>query len=244
MDETFGEAGIRLISLDRSPRVGGMAIQDDGKILFVANTTTPPVGEGDYEYKSFVVRLNADGSLDHSFAVDGIVEIEYFDYGLMNDLVIKPDHRIVIAGESGDDVYDTDLRLQCFMPNSEFDPAFGFQGIELLSVPMTSLYGRAVEVDSHGNLVVAGSTYGSTTESSQYYAGLICRFQPDGSLDPSFDGDGYFIDYAVVGYSSLALQSDGKPIVGASYYTSALTRYGINGSLDLTFGERVYQAAS
>src|SRR5262249_52953731 len=85
---------------------------------------------------------------------------------------------------------------------------------------------------------------------------LVARYNSDGSLDPSFDGDGIATidiprrdnrEYDDVG-NSVAIQTDGKIVVlGDSYYLDPDTlndsdhitvaaRYNFDGSLDASFG--------
>lgn len=97
---------------------------------------------------------------------------------------------------------------------------------------------RAVVVQPDGKIVVAGYAYINT-----YPDFALARYNADGSLDPTFDGDGKVT--TPVGISSevyaLALQPDGK-IVAAGYASFsgsntdfALVRYNADGSRDTTF---------
>jgi uncharacterized delta-60 repeat protein len=82
-------------------------------------------------------------------------------------------------------------------------------------------------------IVVAGLTTLFTTDI------VVIRYNSDGSLDNSFDGDGMVVtDFGVtddIAYS-LAIQTNGKIVVaGVSNRNFALVRYNPNGSLDNTF---------
>ena len=68
----------------------------------------------------------------------------------------------------------------------------------------------------------------------------LMRFNPNGSVDTSFDGDGIvrtdFGDYEAV--EALAIQPDGKTVSvgGAQWGSAVIARYDPDGSPDPTFG--------
>ncbi len=94
-------------------------------------------------------------------------------------------------------------------------------------------YGYALAVQADGKLVVAGE--------SNSNAIAVARYNDNGSLDTSFDGDGKVTTSlgGVVLGRALTIQ-DGKLLVAGSTnvggsYDFALTRYNSDGSLDTTF---------
>src|SRR5262249_4521269 len=101
----------------------------------------------------------------------------------------------------------------------------------------TNDFAMAAALQSDNKIVIAGYT-GNGSD----YDMMLIRYNPDGSLDSSFDQDGIAIKsfgYDIV--NSLVIQDDGKIIAaGAStvgydgYYT--LFRYNTDGSLDNSFG--------
>ena len=68
----------------------------------------------------------------------------------------------------------------------------------------------------------------------------LARYNPDGTLDHSFGGDGIVttdLGTASDGISDVALQPDGKIVaVGSTEQDAALARYNPDGTLDPTFG--------
>jgi uncharacterized delta-60 repeat protein len=94
--------------------------------------------------------------------------------------------------------------------------------------------GEAVAVQADRKVVVAGTTHGGTDIA-------LVRYDTDGALDPSFDGDGIVItdlsgDDAAF---AVAIQADGKIVVGGftdDGVSAALLRYDTDGTLDTTFG--------
>src|SRR5687767_13941935 len=94
-------------------------------------------------------------------------------------------------------------------------------------------HGRSVILQPDGKILVAGYSYNSTDDFA------LVRYNADGSLDTTFDGDGKVT--TAVGAStdagwSTTLQPDGRILVAGyawngANYDFALTRYNSNGSL-------------
>jgi uncharacterized delta-60 repeat protein len=97
---------------------------------------------------------------------------------------------------------------------------------------------RGVAIQSDGKIMVAGYSYNGSN-----YDFALTRYNANGSLDTTFDGDGKVT--TAVGSShdeanSVAIQSDGKIVVAGSSVNGgwkdfALARYNTNGSPDTTF---------
>ena len=214
-------------------RAHSVAIQSDGKIVVAGRSFT---GNGE-QYNFALARYNSDGSLDTSFDSDGKVTTDFGggdDYSY--SVAIQSDGKIVVAGESYNGSKRFDFALARYNSNGSLDTTFDFDG------KVTTDFGgssddraHSIAIQSDAKIVVAGYSKGDF---------VLTRYNPNGSLDTSFDGDGKVT--TVVGSSffihipnSVAIQSDGK-IVVAGFRTSggrdfALTRYNSNGSLDTTF---------
>ena len=122
------------------------------------------------------------------------------------------------------------------------DISFSDDGWLLTNYSGSLDYGNAITRQSDGKLVMAGSFDGTSQD-----FGLV-RFNTDGSLDTTFDGDGR-VNTDFFGNSdeanAIALQTDGKIVVAGSAYNNAtskdefaLARYNPDGSLDTTFRRR------
>lgn len=112
--------------------------------------------------------------------------------------------------------------------------------------------GRDVVVDSLGRAVVAGSC--SPTNDSGNYDMFVWRFNADGSLDTTFDGDGYFTQSGTAGGGSdydeeafgLFLDGDGDIYVtgrshnGTDYDMVVWKLKASDGTLDTTFSSDGY----
>jgi uncharacterized delta-60 repeat protein len=108
-------------------------------------------------------------------------------------------------------------------------------------------FGLSSVIQNDEKIITAG--YVSNLFANSAFA--LARYNPNGSLDTTFDADGKVITFPIAGESaqaqSMALQSDGKIVVtgyttttanpiGEGIYTFATIRYNTDGSLDTTFG--------
>lgn len=195
----------------------------------------------------------ADGQLDPTFGVDGKVTTTFG--GTWSDgtaVAIQPDGRIVVAGVSSPDGWTFDFGVARYATDGSLDATFGTGGVVTTDVRQYD-YARAVAIQPDGRIVVAGTVnyvHGDDFSSGDF--GVV-RYNADGSLDTSFDGDGIVITDILPSSNvrlrfpdavkGMALQPDGKIMVfgdvrdgrgGAADF--ALVRYNPDGSLDATFG--------
>jgi uncharacterized delta-60 repeat protein len=99
-------------------------------------------------------------------------------------------------------------------------------------------------IQADGKIVAAGVAGNSTADSGTADMALV-RYNHDGSLDSAFGSGGKSIVLRedVQSMTSVAVQSDGKIVVGGtwlintSYRHSMAARFDINGNLDATFGD-------
>ena len=155
------------------------ALQPDGKIVVVGETDN-----GNYDL--LLIRLNANGTLDTSFDGDGMARRSIgtgHDYG--RAVTVQRDGRIVVAGQSVV-AGGLDLMVARFTENGAFDPTFGSGG--KVTTPLGSLddHGSSVTVQTDGRILVGG--FAVVTGGSNVFA--LARYNVDGTLDTTFDGDG------------------------------------------------------
>ncbi len=222
LDPSFGGDG-RVVTSALFDLFGARALapQPDGKLVVVGGGSN-----GDFE----LARYNPDGSLDKSFGKGGKVNTVLGDDDEANAVVLQPDGKLIAAGQS--------FALARYNANGALDPSFGTGG--KVTTPFGSDYAVAfaLVLQPDGKLVAAGDT---ETGSNHEFA--LARYNPDGSLDPSF-GTGGKVTTAfsgdLHGAYSLVLQPDGKLVAGGYIagpnYGAALARYNADGSLDPSFG--------
>jgi len=219
LDESFDGNGKQGVEFGTDEYAHGVAIQPDGRIVVAGYTD-----RGD-RYRIAFARLNPNGGLDGGFDDDGRQELDLGAAALAEDVALQPDGKIVAAGRYQGSGFDFALaRL-----NPDGSPDTGFNGVGFLATDLGgSEQGHAVAVQPDGNLVVAGS---SGSNGVSRFA--LARYNPDGSLDQQFGGDGRVTtgsDGSLVGWDGL-VQPDGK-IVVAGYASDgtrsdfALARYG------------------
>ncbi len=155
------------------------------------------------------------------------------------------DGRLIAVGGRGGEIL-----LARYDAAGMLDQGFGEGGMAVASLPasLASLPGeyvsaeaRAVTVQPDGRYLVAGrarvrgsfDVCGIKSSYCEYV--FLVRFEPDGSLDPSF-GEGGFVTGRRAGPRlALALQPDGRILLSES--SLHVTRYNSDGSLDESFGD-------
>lgn len=233
LDTTFSGDGIFEIS--GAGIALSVALQTDAKIV---------IGSRGLSGESIIIRLNTNGALDTTFDTDGIVSLSpnhYEPYGL----AIQSNGRIVVAGTSsifaGGDI--STVRL---LTSGALDTSFDTDGIAVTSVYAGDSEARSLAIQTDGKIVVGGGpgANGSETEAA------IVRYNSDGSLDASFDGDGIKLSNLNIGsgdkyFNDLAVQTDGKILaIGDTTYSVAslfviedftILRLNSDGSFDTSF---------
>lgn len=129
-----------------------------------------------------------------------------------------------------------------FADINQLDQSFGVTGRVITPFDLAlngDDAGRAVAVrPADGRIAVGGSCEFNSSETRF----CLAVYNPDGTLDASFDGDG-MVTTAMIGVAQyvagVAFQSDGKLVAAGGCNTQffCLTRYNTNGSLDPNFGD-------
>lgn len=228
LDTAFGTGGVVRTSFGTSQcRIGGMALQSDGKIV-VAGYLDTNIGSDNYAFA--LARYAADGSLDSSFDGDGRL---ITDFGPGIDIAysvgLGANGQIVAAGFTSNGSNE-DVALVRYNDDGTLDASFDQDGKLTINLGITSDRARGVVVQSDDKIVVVGS-------SDEF---VLTRFNNDGTLDTSFDSDGVLMtDFGIPAATatSLVLQANGKLVAaGGSDAQFAVARYITDGSLDPSFG--------
>ena len=181
----------------------------------------------------------AAGDLDVTFSGDGVVTTNYLANSPDRGQAITLDSagNVVVAGYTGS---ATNGRFVVTRYTSAGVPDATFDGDGLAEANFTDNTGNGnvangVAIDSLGRIIAAGNVNGRFANSE---VGLA-RFLPNGSLDPSFDGDGKFefnvgaIDTA---YDLAVDASDRLVTVGNADGNFLIARTTAAGALDASFG--------
>lgn len=181
-----------------------------------------------------VVRLNADGTLDTTFGLDGRAEIDVTGgQDLATAVAFGPGDKIVVAGYAN----GTDFGVIRLNDDGSLDTTFSGDGKATITLGFDAA--EAVAVDAFGRVVVGGETDAGT--GSDF---MVVRFTAAGLADPTFGGgDGIVTtDFAgsTDGIFGIAIQPDGKIVASGRAFTTSwdfgFARYLENGDLDPTFG--------
>ena len=182
-----------------------VALQPDGKVLIGGRFTTV---NGSPRNK--IARLNADGSLDTTFATGA------GGSGTVYSIAVQPDDKILTGGH-----YIARLKTNGSF-DATFDPGTGVNDLV-----------RCMVVQPDGRVLIGGDF--TTIDGASIHQ--IARLNTDGSRDSTFDPGTGPNDYVF----SVALQSDGKVLIGGKFTSfngttrKSLARLNADGSLENSF---------
>lgn len=195
-----------------------------------------------------IYSVNSKGqniALDNTF---GIANQGYTEFSStlpaanhLNAAAKTPDGKTVITGYA-----DTGLKhlIVAKVNDTEYETGFGSSGATL---PLNSIYwtynseGKDIAVQTDGKIIIAGICKFSDGDNL-----VVVRLNSDGSRDNSFNNNG-IVKMRVNSNDSyantVALQTDGKIVVGGSVRSASFTqgiimRFNTNGILDTTFGNQ------
>src|SRR6476660_3591181 len=237
LDTSFGDSGKVTTTVAKDSNADSVAMQSDGKIVVAGNAF---IDRNNNDF--WVVRYNANGTLDTTFNGTGKATADFGAHDLGHSVAVQGDGRIVVAGYSTNES-KKQCALACFKANGNLDRSFNGTGKVTTNFGGDGdAEGQGVATQSDGRTVVVGY---ATVGGVQQFA--IARFDTDGALDTSFGGTGRVLTAVGISGSNatgVALQKDGK-IVVAGYavnnsgrvYDFACLRYSADGSLDQSFGD-------
>ena len=261
VDMSFGANGVVVTPFRTAAgcwdSTSAVLVQTDGKIVAVGLS---------YCARALfaIARYDTDGNLDPSFGTGGKVLTSFGPRATCSAhaeaATIQADGKVVAAGiarcGTGGPLLDFRYAVARYDLDGGLDPTFGHGG--RVRTNFTPGYDNLADValTRGGKIVVVGtSAEDSIDDPDATETGFaLARYRSDGSLDPTFGGDGrviYHFHSRLCGGSpvarAVAIQPDGKivaagmvgcaPKVGAPpgpYFIVARLR--VNGSLDPTFG--------
>lgn len=217
LDPTFGTGGIARLFASAGG-VSSLVPLGDGRWL--VGGTYVAGAKPSRDSRLAVTRMNHDGTLDTTFATDGIAVLDAWPFAIASDggsVKLLSNGRIVVAG-----TYDQrGVVIARFTSDGRLDPSFVYGGWTSVGVP-ASLAQLIVQAD--GRLVVAASHHA--------LGNMLLRFLSDGTPDTEFGFGGRtsIIDPGV--WVRAALQADGKLMVLPS--SSMLRRHTMAGPSTIT----------
>lgn len=240
-DQSFdSNVALGIASLGRTVfELKGLLVQPDGKIVVagseITNTGNPPL---------VVVRFNADGTLDQQFGSGGFVGTSLVAGQTIEDVTTmtrQADGKILLGGYTvpaqAEGIKFGILRLNA---DGSLDQNFGSGGRVATAFTSDNDYIQALSVGSDGKIVAAGWL----GEGGAFSHDAVARYEPDGSLDPTF-GQGGKETFHINGNDDLnaaAVEPDGSIVAAGlssdatGYECMTLVRLRPDGSFDPAFG--------
>ena len=123
----------------------------------------------------------------------------------------------------------------------DLDPTFSGDGKQTTDFQFGVSRAAATVRQPDGKIIAVGSVLRTESGDNTYHDFALARYNPNGTLDTSFSGDGkQTTDFGFRGdeeASGVALQADGKIVAvghdGSGHF--ALARYNTDGTLDTSF---------
>jgi uncharacterized delta-60 repeat protein len=159
-----------------------LAIQDDGKILVAGSARV----SGSHDFA--LARYNSDGSLDLTFEADGklTTDIAGVNEGVQG-VALQGDGRIVATGFASAITFDL-FALARYNVDGSLDTSFDDDGKVTTDFATAHQSARSGVIQKDGKIVVAGLVL--RQDQAQPSDVALARYNMDGSLDPTFSGDG------------------------------------------------------
>jgi uncharacterized delta-60 repeat protein len=218
--DTYGSGGISSTPIPgvSAAAVSDIALQPDGRVV-LAGYGFSNAGTDVFA----VARFRAGGAPDPSFSGNGVFTAHFsqgdaYGYGL----TILPNGKIVVVGEV--DAYTNGSNAAVLRLDADGSPdaAFGDHGRVMVKVPDGHRgYDSPWRViaQAHGKLAMAG--WLERGGSGGGYKTLAMRLRSNGSLDPTFSGDGWIaVDVDDADNYAYGMDTDGKKLV-LGVHTSA-----------------------
>ena len=165
--------------------IHGIALLADGRII-VAGYVEDDSGNG--RGSVLVARFLADGSLDTSFAVGGVLRFNRSatSVDLVFDIAVLPSGKLLLAGSSADDRRSGTTRFLAvrLLPSGATDPTFGLGNgaVSHLAAQGDGLVTPAIAL----NPLLATFVLAATVDVPGMSSFTTLRLNADGSTDPTF----------------------------------------------------------
>ena len=227
LDTGFGAGGI--ITIGGSGSQQGISIEttSDGGYIVVGTTTS---NNGDM----YIVKLNANGSMDTGFGTGGIVTIGDAGSQSAYSVQVTADGGYIVAGTTSTNAGD--IYIVKLNADGSLNTSFGTGG-EVVVGDSDGQSVSSIQIATSGGYIIAGTT--STNAGDMY----IVKLNANGSMDAGF-GTGGIVTIGDAG--SQAAQSV-QNTTGSGYIVGGFTdanggdmyivKLNTNGSLDTSFGD-------
>lgn len=170
LDSAFGTAGSAILDIRAIDHLEAVALQPDGRIV-AAGTT---IGSGGAPWNHLVVRYDANGTLDPSFGMGGIVAGAPSSLRYSYALALQQNGKIIVGGLAVDGgVY---FGLARHLADGTLDPEFGEDGTVVTDFSFDrGAWVLGLDLQKDGRIIAAGTV--NTSASTHTYA--VARYLGD-----------------------------------------------------------------
>jgi uncharacterized delta-60 repeat protein len=216
-----------------------ISLQSDGKILVGGNFTN----YGSQSGKSYLIRLNSDGTEDTSFSNNAVTSKIN---SLVTSLVVQSDGKILLGGNFTD--YSSQTGLSRFLRlNSDgtLDSTFSNIASVNLGVENFNAVVNSIFIQSDGKILVGGNFNAYKLQDGK---NKLIRLNSDGTEDTTFSNNALLIGGSTPKFNneifSINVQSN-KILIGGSFTNyissgiSRLVRLNLDGTYDSTFNSLI-----
>lgn len=228
LDSSFGVAGkVMSVFPDKCEEMYLVSQKrlSNGKFLTLVETYQTTL-DNNYISTNYLVRMQADGSMDINFGQGGKTILSFG----ARTLLLQKDGKILLLGNNGDEIV-----VSQYSADGVIDQSFGTAGIEYTGI---FSFLRAAQLQEDGKILIGAAVMGNTRL-------LLGRLMADGSRDFSFGEDGIkLIDFSENNQSEWISGINVLPdarilLTGISYqnniYYTTLLRLKSDGQADSTF---------
>ena len=233
VDPDFNDGGTVALSPGTLNDRGFAVVTNDEGETFVAGSSRSPSTSFDF----YVGKLLSDGTRDLSFGDGGYKIIPVYSGEDRATAIALDASGSIYLGGYGYNGSDYDFVVVRLQSNGSLDSSFGTNGIARLAVSGDDDFAMDLTLLPNGNIVLGGY---SDTPTNYHFA--VAVLQPNGSVEPTFDGDGWNT-YAVgnLGAFGRGVVSRNGKLYLAGYAEQldtdiALLSLNLDGSLNNAFG--------
>ncbi len=218
LDSTFGQNGQKLLDLGHYENPKKILVQDDGKLLVGGDLSPGP----SQPTKSFLVRLNKNGTMDNSFADQGVWIWGDLLGTEFSDVFLTGHSKVMVSGTGLEPTVSNNAFIFVAKLNLDgsFDSSFSALGVHyLISVGEPVLaHSGIMALTISGDLLLAGHLGPGNGVPM-----IACLDTSSGQLVQSFGFNGLAFNDTLpggqmFGYSDMKVQPDGKIIVIGPYF--------------------------
>ena len=239
LDPSFGDGGWVATDLGAFASAHAVAVQENGMIVVAGEALCPSA------ICFTLARYKTDGSLDSGFGGDGVVRTMFGQCGCAAyDVALQSNGRITAVGyrfRYGDHQDDRLFAIARYLADGRLDRTFSGDGRAFIDFGYGDDIASAVALQADGKIVVAGRGTKNLYLTKDDFA--FARFRSNGTLDPTFSGDGlrtvHFGSNRSEGVQAMDIQHNGRIVVAGSSGPRprmALARLNGSGGLDESFG--------